>query len=57
LTDSPGLVHSFDPITKIWKLLSSAEDSGRPTDDLSNGFTSAGGKLFVHLGHHVDIGE
>jgi hypothetical protein len=41
---------SFDPVTTAWTLLSVAEDSARPSARGGHGFTSAGGKLFVHAG-------
>ena len=35
-----------------WKLLSGAADSGRPPARFYHGFTSAGGKLYVHGGRY-----
>jgi hypothetical protein len=43
-------LHSFDPSTMMWTLLSGAADSGRPAARIFHGFTSAGGKLYVHGG-------
>jgi hypothetical protein len=43
-------LHSFDPATMTWTLLSAANDTGRPSARFSHGFTSAGGRLYVHGG-------
>jgi hypothetical protein len=45
-------LHSFDPINMTWTLLSAAEDGARPSARRSHGFTSAGGKLYVHGGYN-----
>ncbi len=54
-------LHSFDPATMAWTLLSAAADSApAPSARYWHGFTSAGGKLYVHGGidsalmHKVD---
>ena len=44
-------LHSFDPATKTWTLLSAADDAGRPSARYSHGFTSAKGRLYVHGGN------
>jgi hypothetical protein len=43
-------LHSFDPATMTWTLLSTVGDAGRPSALYSHGFTSAGGLLYVHGG-------
>jgi hypothetical protein len=43
-------LHAFDPATMTWTLLSAALDGPRPSARDSHGFTSAGGKLYVHGG-------
>jgi hypothetical protein len=52
-------LHSFDPATMIWTLLSAADDASRPSARRSHGFTSAGGLLYVHggitLSHSVSL--
>jgi hypothetical protein len=46
-------LHSFDPATMTWTLLSAAADSApAPSARYGHGFTSAGGKLFVHGGYN-----
>ncbi len=52
---SMGLIlsdlYAFDPGTKVWTLVSVATDSApAPTARLHHGFTSEGGKLYVHGG-------
>ncbi len=42
-------LHSFDPATKTWTRLS-ATDAGRPSVRSKHGFTSTGGRLYVHGG-------
>jgi hypothetical protein len=52
-TPSAGLLddlHSFDPATMTWALLSAADDAGRPSARAGHGFTSVGGLLYVHGG-------
>ena len=49
-------LHSFDPATMTWTLLSPANDAGRPSARANHGFTSAGGRLYVH-GGYGDAGE
>jgi hypothetical protein len=41
--------YSFDPATMVWSQLSAAE-STRPSARCLHGFTSTGGKLYVHGG-------
>ena len=43
-------LHSFDPATMNWTLLSAADGAGRPSARANHGFTSAGGLLYVHGG-------
>jgi hypothetical protein len=43
-------LYSFDPGSMTWTLLLSA-DGTRPAARYSHGFTSAGGKLYVHGGY------
>ncbi len=43
-------LHSFDPATMTWTLLSAANDTRRPSARSGHGFTSAGGLLYVHGG-------
>ncbi len=43
-------LHSFDPATMTWTLLSAANDTRRPSARADHGFTSAGGLLYVHGG-------
>jgi hypothetical protein len=43
-------LHAFDPATMNWTLLSAALDVPRPFARYGHGFTSAGGKLYVHGG-------
>ncbi len=45
-----GDLHSFDPATMTWTLLSPAYDPRRPSARRDHGFTSAGGLLYVHGG-------
>ena len=45
-----GDLHSFDPATMTWTLLSAADDDRRPSARSGHGFTSAGGLLYVHGG-------
>ncbi len=40
-------LHSFDPATMTWTLLAAANG---PSSRARHGFTSAGGKLYVHGG-------
>ncbi len=42
-------LHAFDPATMTWTLLSAAD---RPSASYDHGFTSAGGRLYVHGGYH-----
>jgi hypothetical protein len=44
-------LHSFDPATMIWTLLSAANDTLLPSARSGHGFTSAGGRLYVHGGY------
>ncbi len=51
-------LHVFDPATMTWTLLSVAYDAGRPSARSGHGFTSAGGRLYVHGGgEDSDFGE
>ncbi len=43
-------IHSFDPANMTWTRLSAADDASRPSARAGHGFTSAGGKLYVHGG-------
>ncbi len=43
-------MHSFDPATMTWTLLSAANDTRRPSARCGHGFTSAGDLLYVHGG-------
>ncbi len=46
-------LHAFDPATMRWTLLSAVLDAPRPSARYGHGFTSAGGKLFVHGGYGI----
>jgi hypothetical protein len=48
-------LHSFDPATMTWTLLSAADDAGRPSARANHGFTSAGGLLYVHGGRTQNL--
>ena len=50
-----GDLHSFDPATMTWALLSAADDARRPSARTRHGFTSAGGLLYVHGGSPGDL--
>ncbi len=57
---SAGLLddlHSFDPATMTWTLLSAANDTRRPSARAEHGFTSAGGLLYVHGGYRYKEGD
>jgi hypothetical protein len=44
-------LHSFDPITMVWRLLSPAVGSRQPISArFSHGFTSLAGTLYMHGG-------
>jgi hypothetical protein len=45
-------LHSFDPANMTWSLLSAAAGSSGPAARWGHGFTSAGGKLYVHGGYN-----
>ena len=45
-----GDLHAFDPATMTWTSLSDADDARRPLPRDWHGFTSAGGRLYVHGG-------
>ena len=45
---------SFNIDTKVWTSLSYAKDSTWPSGRSSHGFTSAGGKLYVHGGYNTE---
>ncbi len=49
-------LHVFDPATMNWTLLSAALDAPCPSARYSHGFTSAGGKLYVHGGYGTKQG-
>ena len=49
-------LHAFDPATMNWTLLSAALDAPRPLARVGHGFTSAGGKLYVHGGYSYNEG-
>ncbi len=50
-------LHSFDPVTMTWTLLSAANDTRRPSARCDHGFTSAGGRLYVHGGSSYYEGD
>ncbi len=50
-------LHSFDPATRTWTLLSAANDTRRPSSRAFHGFTSAGGLLYVHGGYSNNEGD
>ncbi len=50
-------LHSFDPATMTWTLLSAANDTRRPSARSAHGFTSAGGRLYVHGGSSYNEGN
>ncbi len=55
-------LHSFDPVAKVWTDLSSMYFSApaggtAPTARQGHGFTSADGKLYVHGGYVLNLGE
>ncbi len=50
-------LHSFDPATMTWTLLSAANDTRRPSARSGHGFTSAGGLLYVHGGFVFSVGD
>ncbi len=50
-----GDLHSFDPATMTWTLLSAVDGAGRPSARNGHGFTSAGGLLYVHGGIKFDV--
>ncbi len=50
-------LHSFDPATMTWTLLSAANDTRRPSARSGHGFTSAGGLLYVHAGYSFNRGD
>ena len=54
--DVLGDLHSFDPATMTWTLLSAADDARRPSARAGHGFTSAGGLLYVHGGSYRQDG-
>ena len=50
-------LYSFDPANMSWSLLSAAPGSNPPPSARAgHGFTSAGGKLYVHGGEGADTG-
>jgi hypothetical protein len=46
-------LYSFDPATMTWTQLSPAHDAPRPSARFEHGFTSAGGRLYVHGGYGI----
>ncbi len=52
-------LYLFDPNTGIWTLLSAAaaDSAHRPSARYQHGFTSAGGKLYVHGGWNHSGGK
>jgi hypothetical protein len=51
-------MYSFDlaNMTSGWALLSATAHDGRPPSRFCHGFTSAGGKLYLHGGVNFAIG-
>ena len=49
-----GDLHVFDPVNEVWTSLSAAASGIPPTARAFHGFTSAGGKLYVHGGADVN---
>ena len=47
-------LHEFDPASGAWTDLSAALSGTPPVSRDSHGFTSAGGKLYVHGGYSYD---
>ena len=47
-------LHVFDPVAMAWTDLSDANPGTPPTARFGHGFTSAGGKLYVHGGCSLD---
>ncbi len=47
-------LYLFDPANTTWSLLSAAAGSSGPAARWGHGFTSAGGKLYVHGGYGYD---
>ncbi len=47
-------LHWFDPATKTWSRLTASNDDSRPSARFFHGFTSAGGKIYVHGGVSYD---
>jgi len=54
--DSFQDLHVFDPATMAWTDLSAATSGTPPSARGGHGFTSAGGKLYVH-GGYINLGE
>ncbi len=50
-------LYSFDPASLTWTLLSDAATGARPSARSWHGFTSAGGKLYVHGGMTAQYGN
>ncbi len=46
-------LHVYDPATMAWTDLSAIASGTRPPARWGHGFTSAGGKLYVHRGMSV----
>jgi N-acetylneuraminic acid mutarotase len=51
-----GDLYSFDPTTQVWTDLSIAIKGTPPKARECHGFTSAGGKIYVHGGYIADVG-
>jgi hypothetical protein len=47
-------LHSYDPVTMTWTLLSGTVDDARPSGRSAHGFTSALGKLYLHGGFNYE---
>jgi hypothetical protein len=47
-------LYSFDPAFIAWNLLSAATVGTRPSAREGHGFTSSGGKLYLHGGYGYD---
>ena len=50
-------LHVYDPATMAWTNLSAAASGTPPSGRDGHGFTSAGGKLYVHGGRDAYSGE
>ena len=50
-----GDLYSFDLVSKVWTNLTDGVLGSPPEARDSHGFTSAGGKIYVHGGGHYDV--